>query len=142
MHKIALVLPVLLMTACASITGSKLQALSVKTVQGNKEIAGVGCTLTNDAGQWFVTTPGSVTVQKSTADMAVNCKANEVAGQQTVVSKANGAVWGNILVGGIIGYAVDRNTGAGFDYPGVVTVFLNAVSEKLGVTSDAQQAAK
>lgn len=143
MHKLVLVLPVLLMSACASITGSKLQPLSVKTVQDNKEVAGVGCTLTNDTGQWFVTTPGTVTVQKSTADMAVNCKANDAAGQQNVVSKANGAVWGNILAGGIIGYAVDRNTGAGFDYPGVVTVFLNTVSEKLGVNSQApQQAAK
>ncbi len=39
-------------------------------------------------------------------------------------SKSNGAVWGNILAGGIIGYAVDASSGAGFDYPTMMTITL------------------
>lgn len=117
------------MTGCASITGSKLQPLSVQTVMDNREIAGIGCTLTNDAGRWFVTTPGTVTVQKSTADLSVQCrKEGAVTGNEVVVSKANGSVWGNILAGGVVGYAVDRNTGAGFDYPTVITVSLRSLN--------------
>ena len=42
--------------------------------------------------------------------------------------KANGSVWGNILAGGGVGYAVDRNTGAGFDYPTVITVSLRSLN--------------
>ena len=64
-----------------------------------------------------MTSPGSVTVNKSTGDMTVECKKEgNLAGQEMLVSKANGSVWGNILLGGGIGYIVDRNTGAGFDY--------------------------
>lgn len=81
----------LALTGCASITGSKLQPLSVQTIQDGKEVAGVGCTLTNDAGKWFVTTPGSVTVQKSTGDMAVDCTKEELRGHENLVSKSNGA---------------------------------------------------
>lgn len=117
------------MTGCASITGSKLQPLSVQTVLDNQEVSGIGCTLTNDAGKWFVTTPGTVTVQKSTGDLSVQCrKEGSVTGSEVAVSKATGSVWGNILVGGVIGYAVDRNTGAGFDYPTVITVSLRSLN--------------
>ena len=123
-------------TGCASITGSKLQPLSVQTVLENREISGIGCTLTNDAGKWFVTTPGTVTVQKSTADMSVQCRKDGIgAGNEIAVSKATGSVWGNVLAGGIIGYAVDRNTGAGFDYPSVITVSMRSLTE--GLTTSA-----
>lgn len=128
----------LAVTGCASITGSKLQPVSVQTVQDNKEVAGIGCTLTNDAGKWFVTTPGSVTVQKSTGDLSVDCaKDTNMAGHETVVSKSNTAVWGNIIAGGGIGYIIDRNTGAGFDYPNSITVILHKMGEAVGLVTPA-----
>lgn len=123
------------LTGCASVTGSKLQPVSVQTIQDSQEVSGVGCTLTNDAGKWFVTTPGSVTIQKSTGDLAVECKKEGVAGRETVVSKSNGAVWGNILLGGGIGYVIDRNTGAGFDYPTSITVAVRKVAESIGLVA-------
>ncbi|MBV5347520.1 hypothetical protein JZU46_04815 [bacterium] len=125
----------LIVTGCASVTGSKLQPLSVQAIQDGKEVSGVGCTLTNDAGKWFVTTPGSVTVQKSTGDMAVDCAKEDLRGHENLVSKSNGAVWGNIILGGGIGYIVDRNTGAGFDYPNSVTVVLNKIAAAIGLTT-------
>jgi hypothetical protein len=126
------------MAGCASITGNKLQPVSVQTIQDNSEVAGAGCTLTNDAGKWFVTTPGSVTIQKSTGDLAVDCSKDEgkMVGHENIVSKANGGVWGNIILGGGIGYVVDRNTGAGFDYPPSITVMLNRISSALGITEE------
>ena len=135
MKKIFSIVMLLALTGCASITGSKLQPLSVQTIQDGKEVAGVGCTLTNDAGKWFVTTPGSVTVQKSTGDMAVDCTKEELRGHENLVSKSNGAVWGNIIAGGGIGYIVDRNTGAGFDYPNNVTVILNRMAAAIGLST-------
>jgi hypothetical protein len=127
---------VLAISGCASITGSKLQPVSVQSILDNKEVSGAGCTLTNDAGKWFVTTPGSVTVQKSTGDMAVDCSKDDVKGHENVVSKSNGSVWGNILAGGGIGYIVDRNTGAGFDYPNTITVVLKKLGDALGATPE------
>ena len=98
------------LTGCASVTGTKLQPVSVQTIEDNREVAGVSCTLTNDAGKWFISTPGSVTIQKSTGDLAVDCAKEGSAGHENVVSKANANVWGNIILGGGIGYIVDRNT--------------------------------
>lgn len=123
-----------LLTGCASIAGERMQPITVKTIHDNVEIAGVGCTLTNDAGSWFVTTPGSISVHKSTGDLAVDCKKDAFAGNQTLVSKSNGAVWGNIIAGGGIGYIVDRNTGAGFDYPASTTIMLRKIGETPAAT--------
>lgn len=113
----------LLFSGCASITNEKMQPISVTTVMDNVPVAGIGCSLMNDEGSWYVTTPGSVVVHKSTAALAIDCrKANVGAGSQTFESSANGSVWGNIIFGGLVGYVVDRNSGAGFDYPSNLTV--------------------
>ena len=135
MKNLITIATLLALTGCASITGSKLQPISVQTIQEGKEVSGVGCTLMNDAGKWFVTTPGSVTVQKSTGDMAVDCAKDELKGHENIVTKSNGAVWGNILAGGGIGYVIDRNTGAGFDYPNSITVIINRVTAAIGLPS-------
>ena len=130
MLKLSVLAAAVLLTGCASISGNKLQPLSVTTVFNNQEIAGIGCTLSNDAGSWFITTPGSATVHKSTGDLVIDCKRDLISGRSTVVSKSNTAVWGNILIGGGIGYIIDRNTGAGFDYPNTVAVMLRQVSDQ------------
>ncbi len=124
MKKILAVASVLVMTGCASVSGEKMQPVAITTIFDNKEIAGLGCTLSNDAGSWFLTSPASVTVHKSTGDLSIDCKKDSLVGNATAVSKSNGAVWGNILLGGGIGYIVDRNTGAGFDYPPTIVVNL------------------
>ena len=124
----------LALTGCASITGEKMQIISVQTIQDNKEIAGADCTLSNEEGKWSVTTPGNVVVHKSTTDLLVWCnKDNTGNGQEKVVSKANGGAWGNILLGGPIGYIADRQTGAGFNYPVVITVMLKKIGEAVGL---------
>ncbi len=135
MYRMSFILISLLtVTGCASVTESKLQPVSVQTVEDGKEVAGAGCTLTNDVGKWFVTTPGSVTVHKSTDDLLIDCTRQNENGHEKIVSKANGGVWGNILVGGGVGYIVDRNTGAGFDYPTNITVELHNLSKAIGLT--------
>lgn len=109
-------------SGCASITGSKNQPISVKTHTQNNEIRDARCTLTNDKGEWFTQTPGSVVVQKSTQNLLVVCHKDAYKGSSSFESKSNGGVWGNILTGGLIGYAVDSSTGAGFDYPTILDV--------------------
>ena len=111
------------LSGCASITSTKLQPVSVTTACDGELINDATCTLANDKGSWFVKTPGSVTISKSYGDLSVECKRGDaIRGSQTFQSKNEGAVWGNILAGGIIGYAVDANTGAGFSYPPTLAV--------------------
>ncbi len=140
MLKLLAIASLLTVTGCASIAGEKTQPVTVKTVHDSKEVAGVKCTLMNDAGKWEVTTPGSVTIHKSTGDLAVDCNADgNTAGHETLVSKSNGAVWGNIIAGGGIGYIIDRNTGAGFDYPNSITVVLRKIGEVIGMATPVNQ---
>lgn len=128
MDKNFCVLAALILTGCASITGSKNQPLSVQAVHTGKSLEGADCTLTNDKGTWFAKTPGSVVVQKSGQDLVIRCEKDGVpAGSTTVASSANAGAWGNILFGGIIGYAVDAGTGAAFDYPSSLSVQMGQV---------------
>lgn len=128
---IAVLILSLFFTGCASITGSKNQPVSVTTTYGGKQVANANCTLTNDKGQWFVTTPGSVVIQKAYGDVAIACKkALSYCGNCIYKSANEGAVWGNIIAGGIIGYAVDASSGAGFSYPPTMNVELMQVAEE------------
>jgi hypothetical protein len=116
-------LMILSLTGCASITNTKLQPVSVNTIYKGDDIEGAKCGLINDKGNWYVTTPGSVTIQKSYGDMTITCKKKGYkTGITSVTSRSNGGVWGNVLAGGLIGYAVDASSGAGFDYPTNINV--------------------
>jgi hypothetical protein len=83
----------------------------------NNEIEGALCSLVNNRGSWSLTTPGSALVHKSYGDMVVTCKKEGyVTGHVTLVSKNNAEIWGNIIAGGLVGYAIDISTGSGFNY--------------------------
>ncbi len=124
--KLALAAPCLvacLLSGCASVTSGKFQPLSVAAVKGGEDVDNAKCALTNDKGTWYANTPGSVMVQKSYGDLVVVCKKTGYKpGTLSVKSASNGGVWGNIIAGGLIGYAVDASSGAGFDYPTNLTV--------------------
>jgi uncharacterized protein YceK len=124
MKKILLIFFIIAISGCASITGSKNQPLSVTATLDGKPVVGANCELLNDKGKWFVTTPGSVVILKSYQDLTVTCRKQETRkfGTTTFKSTNEGSVWGNIITGGVIGYAVDAGTGAGFSYPPTLNV--------------------
>jgi uncharacterized protein YceK len=109
------------LSGCASIVSGSQQSISVET---SPEV-GAACKLTNNKGNWFVpATPGSVTVHRSYDDMKINCKKNKKAGSKVVKSSTKAMVFGNAIIGGAIGAAVDVGTGAAYDYPPVNKVIL------------------
>lgn len=114
-----------LTTGCASITSGKHQPVSVNTVCDGETVVEASCTLMNDKGSWYVKTPGSVMIQKAFGDLAIDCKKGDSVASTKFQSKSNTGVWGNIIAGGVIGYAVDAGSGAGFDYPSTMTVQMN-----------------
>ena len=124
----------LILNNCASITESKNQSMSVTT----GEVTGAMCTLANSKGSYYVNkTPGSVMVRNACDQLTVTCSkkgyvpANPSAG--SVQDKSKGMAWGNVIFGGIIGIAVDRQTGAGCTYPQQNIVF---PMQKVSVDSD------
>lgn len=118
-----------LSTGCASIVNGQNQSLSVKTNAADAEVVGAKCTLVSNKGTWYLTSPGSVTVQRSFQDLNVTCKKEGMAdGIAAVKSGTKAMAFGNIIFGGIIGAAVDTSTGAAYDYPDLITIVMGQTS--------------
>lgn len=110
-------------SGCATITTGQNQSLSVESRAKGTTVAGAACKLQNDKGTWFVTTPGSVTVNRSYSDIAVSCTHEKhEAGSVVVPSTTKAMVFGNVIIGGVIGAAVDIGTGSAYDYPTLISV--------------------
>ncbi|WP_202424522.1 hypothetical protein [Duganella levis] len=119
------------LAGCASLTESTDQNVLVQTVLDHREIAGVGCVLYNDVGKWFVTTPARVTLRKSAGPLRIDCeKTGKGWAYEKVDSKADANIWGNLVLTAGVGLYVDRNTGAGYDYPSILTVVMRPAQDK------------
>jgi hypothetical protein len=123
------VLPTLLFAGCASIVNGQTQVLSVKTLVDGVELNQAACTLVNNKGTWYLTSPGTVAVHRSYQDLNVSCKKEGVdPGIVAVKSSTKAMAFGNILFGGIIGAGVDTGTGAAYDYPPLIPVQMGRTS--------------
>lgn len=113
-----------LLTGCASITKDSNQPVKVETYsKNNVAIDGAKCTAKNERGEWVATTPGNLVVHRSGENLSVVCeKEGEQSGYATVVSRANGGMFGNILFGGGIGAIIDHNKGTAYSYPDWIRV--------------------
>jgi len=115
-----------MVSGCASITGSDSQGMRVTTLEkSGDEIGGARCRLVNDKGAWMVETPGEVQVRRSNNAISVTCEKEPLpAGHASVPSITRGAMYGNLLFGGVIGIAIDHSSGAGYEYSTHVSVVM------------------
>jgi hypothetical protein len=117
-----------LLAGCASITTAPMQQITV-TVQDEKgeRIDKVPCFARSDKGNWRVDAPGVVGVARSAEDLVLECRAEgQPVGFVRAISRVHGAMFGNILFGGIIGAVIDHSTGAGYEYPDTLPVRMGA----------------
>jgi hypothetical protein len=127
----ALLTALAMLAGCASLTESTQQNVLVQTVLDHREIGGVGCVLYNDVGKWFVTTPARVTLRKSAGALRIDCAKDGTAwAYEKVDPKVNGTLWGNVVLTAGVGYFIDKNTGAGYDYPSTLTVVMQPAAER------------
>ena len=137
---IILLLILSFLLGCASITESKNQSISVST----GDVTGAMCTLSNSKGSYYInSTPGSVMIRNACDQLTVSCKkegyvpANAAAG--SIQDQSKGMAWGNIIFGGIIGIAVDRQTGAGCTYPNQNIIYPMLKATKDNVSTNVQK---
>lgn len=128
-HRLSLVLALTLqtlLTGCASITKDSNQPVKIETYsKTNQAILGAKCTAKNERGEWSATTPNAVSVHRSGQNLLVSCeKEGEAPGIATVISRANGGMFGNILFGGGIGAIIDHNKGTAYSYPDWIRVIM------------------
>lgn len=98
------------LSACASITKGTDQQVAIDTPGA----AGATCTLTSEGiGTKTVITPTTVKLDKSQHNIAVSCKKECYNDGVGVISSTTEAMTaGNVLVGGVVGLAVDAASGA------------------------------
>jgi hypothetical protein len=113
---------VLLLAGCATITKGTQQTITIST-----DPAGAVCNLTRDAKPLAVVnpTPGSIPIEKAMGSISILCKKPgylDAAG--ALASEFQAWTFGNIILGGLIGIAVDAASGAMHEYPAMVTITL------------------
>lgn len=117
--KLALFSAALLLTGCASVVNDKTHPIKVETkTEAGDLVAGADCTLTNDKASTTVKSGEMANVRRSNADLDITCKhptrSDAVA---KAISRVNGGMFGNIILGGGIGAVIDHNTGQAYTYP-------------------------
>ena len=117
------------LTSCASTMSGNNQPITIAS-----NVSGANCILQNEKGSWSLQTPGSVVVTNSRENLSVRCEKNGY--QSAVVSipskHKDSATWGNVVLGGGIGYIWDRKTGAAFIYPS--TINMNLIKDTSSAT--------
>ena len=127
-----LALATLLLSGCATIVKGSTQDLNINT-----DPAGAACDLSR-AGVVIATvdpTPGTVQVKKDKNNIEVKCKKSgytETSGQ--IPANFEGWTVGNVLIGGIIGIAVDYGSGALNNYE--PELFVKLTPEKFASTEE------
>ena len=114
-----LVVSSLALTGCASVINDVTHPMKVETKNAaGTLVTGAECKLTNDYGAFQLRSGETVQVRRSSKDLEIVCKdpANPDA-LARAISRANGGMFGNILLGGGIGAIIDHNKGTAYSYP-------------------------
>jgi hypothetical protein len=115
-----------LLPGCASVTGGNAQKIYVQA-QSSPGVAldAADCTLSNDKGSWNLKAPNDTTIIRSNKAIDVKCTApGYKQGALSVDSATRAAMFGNIILGGVVGAVIDHSSGAAYEYPGNVTVVM------------------
>jgi len=108
--RIALVIALGTLSGCATMMGgSKEQQLSFQSIPDNAVVKIDGTTVG--------ITPFKIKLKKTAEDrVAVFQKDGYKSVETTLVTRANGWMWANLLHGYLLGFLVDSSTGAGYRY--------------------------
>ena len=107
------------LSGCASIIKGSSEDIAVSTPPA----PGASCTLTSPRGTWNVTTPAKVHVMRSIKDMNIACNKDGYQTASTMIpSGVEPWTFGNLVLGGLIGFGIDATSGAIGKYPEKVEV--------------------
>jgi uncharacterized protein YceK len=141
MKKLLLVLASpLLFTGCASVMNDSTHPMKVETkTEAGQLVSGADCKLTNDYGTVSVKSGDTTPVRRSSKDLDITCvHPQNPDAKARAISRANGGMFGNILLGGGIGAIIDHNKGTAYTYPTWVqlvfgkTIIFDRSAEKEG----------
>lgn len=108
------------LSGCASIASDNDTTTYIQTVP---ELA--RCDLKGDDFERVVVTPGAISLPSKAAPVSVTCTADSYKpGVATLDTSVDGWIFGNIILGGVIGAVIDAGRGAGMRYPEEIEIIL------------------
>ncbi|WP_125461797.1 MULTISPECIES: hypothetical protein [Rhodomicrobium] len=125
MRVFALLMGVLCVAACSTITRGTTQAVAINTPGVEK----AECELRSEGiGTLTIVTPASVVLEKSMHSVQVSCRKKCFTnGEGVIASSTEEMTAGNILVGGVVGLAVDASSGAMNKYEPQIAIAMNPI---------------
>ena len=117
-----LAVTIALAPGCATVTTSSRQSLAVTT-----EPPGAVCKVTREAADLGVVnpTPGSLSIEKGQGKLHIACgKEGYLPASAEAAAQFQGMTFGNVLLGGLVGVAIDAASGAMYFYSDSVRVVL------------------
>ena len=106
-----------LLSGCATLLDEDTQEVNVRLLCRERVIPAT-CHLQNSKGSWRIITPGHATITNDNRPLEITCKSNFT--QSFTVSALpmpTTSMLGNVLIGGVIGAAVDVYSNTGLKYP-------------------------
>jgi len=123
----------LLVSACASVVSDNDSTTFIQTDPDKAK-----CELHGHNYRQTLETPNSILLPANAAPITVACTAD---GYKTATkkldTKIDGWIFGNIILGGVVGAAIDLARGAGFKYPPQFFVYLQPEKFKTSADRDA-----
>jgi len=114
-----LALAPVLLAGCASVLNDSTHAVKVEAKSPDGDfVVGADCKLTNDRGTFAVKSGDTALVRRSSKDLDIACvRPDSPDARGRAISRVNGAMFGNIILGGAIGAVVDHSRGTAYTYP-------------------------
>lgn len=113
------ILCALAVTGCATITKGTTETVDVRLRDCPENME---CVATNKKGTWEFTAPGTVRVRKSDDALRIECREDGQLVSRSLTPTSDSSIWGNVLVGGVIGAGVDANSDAHWELQDSVTL--------------------
>ncbi len=108
------------LSGCASIASDNDTTTYIQTVP---ELA--RCELKGDDFERVVVTPSAISLPSKAAPISVTCTADSFKpGVASLDTSVDGWIFGNIILGGVIGAVIDASRGAGMRYPEEIEIVL------------------
>lgn len=119
MKLVLIVATVVALSGCASVMNDSTHPMKVETLTSDgKATNGAECKLSNDYGSIAVKSGDTAQVRRSSKDMDITCTSiGQSDAKGRVISRVNGGMFGNIILGGGIGAIIDHNKGTAYTYP-------------------------
>ena len=112
------------LAGCATVIGSTDQWVTVRT-ECKQRIFQRRCVASNDKGTWSFVTPAKLSIPRSSEPLALRCEAGLLDGTlQPVGVQPSIETLGNIVLGGLLGLALDLSKETAFAYPSDINIEL------------------